>query len=219
MDDKNLQRTTDGKPDGYRSKTKLTDWEVGQDLVAISDYISERVSNVMEAKPAIGEMLQHCRRRIGDAFSALKSHGFGIYESEHPDDIAVDNFAAVMREKMKFSRAKGRAHWEDPSKCTPEFLSHLLREHLEKGDPVDVANFCMMLWNRGHMIAPGHQMDHVPAGVAAALEDLIKKSERMVYGAHPGIEKMYLPGQLQAFVRSVARAKALFTPRNWDRPG
>lgn len=29
----------------------------------------------------------------------------------------------------------------------------MLREHVDKGDPVDVANFCMMLHQRGEYIS------------------------------------------------------------------
>jgi hypothetical protein len=63
--------------------------------------------------------------------------------AQHPDDIAVDEFAAAMKAKMAEARAKGRSGWQD---CAPADLSRMLREHIEKGDPRDVANFCMMLW-------------------------------------------------------------------------
>ena len=61
----------------------------------------------------------------------------------HADDTAVDEFAAVMKEKLAQARAKGRGGWET---CNPADLSRMLREHVEKGDPRDVANFCMFLW-------------------------------------------------------------------------
>ncbi|WP_369072867.1 rod-binding protein [Burkholderia gladioli] len=68
----------------------------------------------------------------------------------HSDDIAVDAFAAAMKAKMAASRAKGRGGWET---CTPSDLSRMLREHVEKGDPRDVANFCMMLHHHGASIS------------------------------------------------------------------
>jgi hypothetical protein len=37
--------------------------------------------------------------------------------------------------------------------CTQQDLSNALREHVEKGDPRDVANFCMFLWARREAIA------------------------------------------------------------------
>ena len=67
----------------------------------------------------------------------------------HPDDIAVDHFALAMKEKLAIARAKGRGGWQH---CTPAELSTMLREHVEKGDPRDVANFCMFLWFLGHPI-------------------------------------------------------------------
>lgn len=82
---------------------------------------------------------------------------------DHNDDVSVDNFvlamkanidefAIVMKEKMAKSRAKGRGGWEKKEECTAGTLSALLRAHINKGDPVDVANFCMMLHQRGEDI-------------------------------------------------------------------
>ena len=79
---------------------------------------------------------------------------------QHPDDAAVDRFAASMKAKLAKSRAKGRSGWEDKSLCSAEYLSELLRGHVDKGDPVDVANFCMMLQQRGEGIAaPAQQVE------------------------------------------------------------
>ncbi|MGN7766950.1 hypothetical protein ACTJJM_05545 [Stenotrophomonas sp. 22692] len=72
---------------------------------------------------------------------------------QHPDDLAVDAFAAAMKAKMAAARAKGRGGWEDPAQCSADDLSSMLRDHVEKGDPRDVANFCMMLHQRGEAIA------------------------------------------------------------------
>ncbi len=57
-----------------------------------------------------------------------------------------------MKAKLVASRHKGRGGWQDKDDCSQEHLSKLLREHVEKGDPVDVANFCMMLHYRGECI-------------------------------------------------------------------
>lgn len=66
----------------------------------------------------------------------------------HPDDIAVDDFAAAMKAKMAKQRAKGYDGWDDKTACPSERLQRMLAEHVRKGDPVDVANFAMMLWTR-----------------------------------------------------------------------
>src|SRR5690606_13105780 len=68
----------------------------------------------------------------------------------HTDDDAVDRFAAAMKEKLAQARAKGRHGWHE---CAPADLSAMLRAHVEKGDPRDVANFCMFLWSLGQPIS------------------------------------------------------------------
>ncbi|QQD72979.1 hypothetical protein [Acidithiobacillus ferrivorans] len=68
-------------------------------------------------------------------------------KTEHPDDLAIDAFAEAMKAKMRRSREeKGRGGWQT---ATPEHLAQLLMEHINKGDPVDIANFCMMLHQNG----------------------------------------------------------------------
>ena len=70
----------------------------------------------------------------------------------HPDDRAVDRFADAMKAKLAVARSKGRSGWDDPAACSVEYLAQLLREHLAKGNAgtfEDVANFCMMLHQRG----------------------------------------------------------------------
>lgn len=67
----------------------------------------------------------------------------------HPDNVAVDEFSAAMKLKLAEARAKGRTGWEQ---CDPAVLSEMLHEHVEKGDPRDVGNFCAFLWSLGHPI-------------------------------------------------------------------
>lgn len=71
----------------------------------------------------------------------------------HPDDKAVDRFAARMKWKLANARAKGKSGWQDRS-WTPDQISADLRQHVDKGDPTDVANYCMFLAARGEPIAP-----------------------------------------------------------------
>jgi hypothetical protein len=78
---------------------------------------------------------------------------------KHPDDIAVDRFAEAMKAKLADARAKGRSGWQE---CDPAELSYMLREHVEKGDPRDVANFCMFLWSLGKPISASQLA--LPAG-------------------------------------------------------
>lgn len=69
--------------------------------------------------------------------------------NQHPDDEAVDRFAAAMHAKMAQARAKGKEGWDDPERCAVKYLDGLLRNATEQGRWVDVANYAMMLWARG----------------------------------------------------------------------
>ena len=68
---------------------------------------------------------------------------------QHTDDIAVERFAARMKAKLAQARREGMAGWDNPLACTTEHLAQLLIKHVHKGDPVDIANFAMMLSERG----------------------------------------------------------------------
>lgn len=81
-----------------------------------------------------------------------------IEEHLHTDDLAVDRFAIAMKQKLKYAReVKGRGGWEDKVEYDQQYVSDLLHSHVEKGDPVDIANFCMMLHQRGEKLLPAGQ--------------------------------------------------------------
>lgn len=67
------------------------------------------------------------------------------------DEVALRIFSAQMIAKLRKKAAQGRGGWQT---CSQEDLTRMLREHVEKGDPVDVANFCMMLAALGMSIGP-----------------------------------------------------------------
>ncbi|WP_062117243.1 hypothetical protein [Collimonas pratensis] len=64
------------------------------------------------------------------------------------DDHAVDLIAKAMKAKLRLKREQGFSGWDDISKCSGERLAELLIAAVAKGDPVDVANFAMMLFCR-----------------------------------------------------------------------
>lgn len=69
-----------------------------------------------------------------------------------------------MKAKLAKKRDDGRGGWEDKEQCSAEFLSQLLREHVEKGDPLDVGILAMMLHQRGEVItAKVHHSDVISA--------------------------------------------------------
>jgi len=83
--------------------------------------------------------------------------GDGPDHSPWPD-WAFDNrcaqlFADRMMVKLAAARQKGRGGWWDKTRVTQDELTNMLVEHIFKGDPVDVANFCMFLHARGERIA------------------------------------------------------------------
>jgi|GEM_PF-3859138 len=82
-----------------------------------------------------------------EAYEAMRE-----WPTPHPDDLAVDAFAAAMKAKLARKRAQGYGGWDSPTDCTEAELSNLLRDHVEKGDPLDVGNFAMMLHQRGERI-------------------------------------------------------------------
>ena len=63
----------------------------------------------------------------------------------HPDDAAVDAFAAVMKDRMSLQRARGRKGWGDPAACPVDRLENMLLENFLNGDFVDVGNLAMMI--------------------------------------------------------------------------
>lgn len=84
-----------------------------------------------------------------------------IEPKPHSDDIHVDRFAQAMKDKLAEARAKGREGWGDSDRCSQDSLSGMLVQHVMKGDPVDVANFCMFLHQRGETISTGVIGEHL----------------------------------------------------------
>ena len=77
-----------------------------------------------------------------DAHSETTEAPIDLRQVAVADDLAVNRFACAMMQKMALSRAKGRGGWQT---CPVDVLWDMLREHVAKGDPVDVANLAMMI--------------------------------------------------------------------------
>lgn len=60
------------------------------------------------------------------------------------DQYLVFRCARAMTAKLALSRAKGRNGWHT-QRCSDDYLRNMLREHLEKGDMVDVLNLAGMI--------------------------------------------------------------------------
>jgi hypothetical protein len=62
-------------------------------------------------------------------------------------DALVDDFAKHMKSKLRMKAMEGKSGWDDPE-WTRDQIKRAMIEHVDKGDPVDVANFAAFLWNR-----------------------------------------------------------------------
>ena len=93
-------------------------------------------------------------RRLSEAESADVAYVAGLAsgaQRSHPDDQAVDRFAAALKAKLAESRAKGRSGWDDPNQCTTQDLAGQMVAHLRRGNEgnfLDIATFAMMLHER-----------------------------------------------------------------------
>lgn len=115
--------------------------------------------------------------KIGHKASWLLS---AIPSEQHPDDVAVDRFATVMKAKLAASRAKGRGGWDDPTQCSVEQLAQMLIGHLAKGNPgtfEDIGNFAMMLHQRNAdpMMLAGFAMHANTSPLAQNLLNALKR--------------------------------------------
>lgn len=84
-------------------------------------------------------------------------------------DVEADYYLARrcverMTAKLALSRAKGRGGWHTPE-CSDEHLHKMLREHVEKGDMVDVLNIAGMILVRQEAAACKARAEHDPIPV------------------------------------------------------
>ena len=114
-------------------------------------------------------------QRIVAALSAQQS-------AQHPDDAAVDRFAAAMKAKLARCREKGRHGWQTASAA---HLSSLLYHHMYKADPLDVANLAMMLHQNGQAIELPHEA-RKPVAQQAATVAIEPKPLDVIGYASPG---------------------------------
>ena len=89
-------------------------------------------------------------------FAALSTDAEPV-KTNHPDDLAVDRFAAAMKMKLAKKRLQGFGGWDNPEVCHIDYLAHLLKEQIHSRaalNTVDIGNFAMMIFNRGE--TPNH---------------------------------------------------------------
>lgn len=145
---------------------------------------------------------------------------------QHPDDAAVDRFAQAMKDKLKHAReVKGRSGWET-NFCSDPHLAEELILHICKsntGTYEDVANFCMMLHQRGaspHELARAYHQaqayDPNPDPVRHAAQEILDQvfsTYKARNGREVGVEddngeKVWLlPDDAYQILRSMAGAE------------
>ena len=59
----------------------------------------------------------------------------------------VSAFAREMKKKLREKMREGYHGWDDPDSFNPKAIMRALVDHVDKGDPVDVANVAAFLWN------------------------------------------------------------------------
>ena len=66
---------------------------------------------------------------------------------EHKLETMVHEFTTAMKAKLQKKANEGRDGWDSPD-WTPKMIRKALDEHIETGDPIDIANYCAFLWHR-----------------------------------------------------------------------
>lgn len=146
-------------PNNWSASTPFGDYHIERDGIPARDvglyfpltfkvgFISENISTYNSTSAVAKASAEaHHQARVKSCLTSI-----GV-EAGHPDDLAVDRFAAAMKAKLAEKRLEGRGGWELKDECSAEHLSVMLRNHVEKGDPLDVGNFAMMLHQRGDRI-------------------------------------------------------------------
>lgn len=109
-------------------------------------------NEAVERSAVLADSCVHLTPDVGNAVRNLKKRALSPAEpAQHPDDAAVDSFTRLMKSKLAQKRKEGRSGWQGMS---ADELTDILRQHVDKGDPVDVANLCMMLSENGQSISP-----------------------------------------------------------------
>lgn len=122
-------------------------------LERAKNAISILFSLVAAKSPAYTE--GHCKERAKPGGCQLPNVQCGFPKCDiedvpyHTDDLAVDQFAKALKNKLREKRAKGYSGWNDPKLCTEQDLSSRLAKKLDCGDVIDIGNYAMMLYNRG----------------------------------------------------------------------
>lgn len=105
--------------------------------------------------------------------TASLSRFISALADENADALLVDLAGKAMAAKLAKKRLDGRGGWHQPSHEIDAALRDSLREHVAKGDMVDVMNLAAMIHVRGEIY--GHPGVAAPAAKAKAVPKTAKK--------------------------------------------
>lgn len=123
-----------------------------EDILKIADLAIQNMRSLHRTSQIDVHELKTTAQNLSNAqilLSTLKRISDG-----HPDNTAVDAFAADMKQKMAIARDKGMHGWDDPSQCNADIVAYLIAELMHKDNDwnlIDLANMLMMLqYHRGN---------------------------------------------------------------------
>ena len=98
------------------------------------------------------------------------------------DRVGLHRMFDAMKAKMYAKHLEGRGGWHND--CTIEHLEQLLTEHIDKAwadrNLVDIANFCMMLWNRHNPRQAAAALSSPPSEQAQPVALALERAARVV---------------------------------------
>jgi hypothetical protein len=150
---------------------QMTRWQ-GGDWPDVARAVAVEVAQELEAeRAALRQLLERSWWfiQLGDMASvdvritlmrdvndALQARPTSAGEESDPraalDNDLIDRFAVALKAKLAVARARGKGSWESldwMDECRRQLV-----EHIAKGDPRDVANYCAFLWHHGESTTP-----------------------------------------------------------------
>lgn len=121
-------------------------------------YANARIKVLVEEldmlKPVAIELRKERNRLIDElSYADLRASG-GLPEATAPTDDLVNRFAAALKEKLHAAEQKyGFSNDWMKDDWQGELIAKLLN-HVQKGDPRDVAAYCAFAWHHGWSITP-----------------------------------------------------------------
>lgn len=205
-----------GRGDGYQqahdeiieqARAALREQRLGAQPPAVAMPGREEIAQAIS--DATGRMNRNIYKAADAVLTLLRPPSGATSSPPHPDDVAVDRFAAAMKAKLAKKRAEGRGGWDDKFDCSNETLSRLLRGHVEKGDPLDVGNLAMMIHQRDEIIgSPPPVNGPLPQAEPVALQ-ATREDERLACWKIAENERATAPADKQAWLVAFDIANAI----------